>query len=75
MHGVRPLFHYSEGGANNNPRAHTDFPISTPAEYMRKHVIGIDKYHVDWDIELKQKDYAINHLYDLDEKFARRQSE
>ena len=71
-HGVRPLFHYSEGGANNNPRAHTDFPTSCPDEYMYKHVIYYNKYGVDWDVELKQKDYAINHLQELETKFDRR---
>ena len=71
-HGVRPLFHYSEGGANNNPRAHIDFPTSCPEEYMHKHVINYQKYGVDWDVELKQKDYAIAHLEELETKHDRR---
>ena len=74
-HDVRPLFHYSEGGANNNPRAHTDYPVSCPEEYMHKYVINYQKYGVDWDVELKQKDYAITHLEELEVKFDKRQEE
>lgn len=67
-----PLFHYSEGGANNNPRAHIDYPTSCPDEYMHKYVINHGSYNVDWDIELKQKDYAITHLEELEVKFDKR---
>ena len=70
-HGVRPLFHYSEGGVNNNPRAHTDFATMSPEEWMHTHVINYQKYGVDWDIELKQKDFAINNIHDLEVKFDR----
>lgn len=69
LHDTTPLFHYSEGGANNNPRAHTDFSVSTPAQWRDKHehehTRGVD---IDWDIELKQKDYAINHIEEMDQK-------
>jgi UV DNA damage endonuclease len=68
-HGVNPLFHYSEGGANNNPRAHTDFATSSPvlwrSEYDSSYTRDI---HVDWDIEIKQKDYAIDHMVQIEEK-------
>lgn len=70
---VTPLFHYSEGGANNNPRAHTDFATMSPIEWMSKYVIYPETYNVDWDIELKQKDFAINHIHDLEIKFDRAQ--
>ena len=47
---TRPLFHYSESREGNNPRAHADF-----SENM------FDFYNLkfDYDMELKQKDYAI----------------
>jgi UV DNA damage repair endonuclease len=68
-HGVNPLFHYSEGGARDNPRAHTDFSLSTPAIWRQDHdSFYTDGMHIDWDIELKQKDYALHHLFDLEEK-------
>lgn len=70
-HDVNPLFHYSEGGANNNPRAHTDFATSTPARWREQHdgeyTCGCE---IDWDIELKQKDYAIQHIDEIDSKRA-----
>lgn len=68
-HDVNPLFHYSEGGARDNPRAHTDFSLSTPAIWRQKHdSFYTEGMHIDWDIELKQKDYALHHLFDLEEK-------
>ena len=68
-HGCCPLFHYSEGGANNNPRAHTDFSISSPKEFRKLHDTSVTHGQcIDWDIELKQKDYAINHLIDSENK-------
>ena len=66
-HDVNPLFHYSEGGANDNPRAHTDFAISNPATFRQQHdSFYTEKLHIDWDIELKQKDYAIQHLQETE---------
>jgi UV DNA damage endonuclease len=49
---TRPLFHYSESRIGNNPRAHADY-----AE------MPIDDYGLDFDLdmELKAKDYAIEH--------------
>ena len=68
-HDVNPLFHYSEGGANNNPRAHTDFATSSPALFRSQHDSDYTKnMHIDWDIELKQKDYAIQHVEEIDSK-------
>lgn len=68
-HDVNPLFHYSEGGANNNPRAHTDFATSSPALFRTQHDSDYTKNMcIDWDIELKQKDYAINHIEEMDQK-------
>lgn len=68
-HGVNPLFHYSEGGANDNPRAHTDFAISNPVTFRQQHdSFYTEKLHIDWDIELKQKDYAIQHLQETESK-------
>lgn len=68
-HGCTPLFHYSEGGANDNPRAHTDFATSSPAlwrsEHDRTHTRDL---HVDWDIEIKQKDYAMQLLQEVEGK-------
>lgn len=71
-HGCCPLFHYSEGGANNNPRAHTDFSISAPEEFRETHDTDVTRnMPIDWDIELKQKDYAIQHLQDIEDKLKR----
>lgn len=68
-HGCTPLFHYSEGGANNNPRAHTDFSISTPMHFQEEHDTDVTRgMPIDWDIELKQKDYAIQHLQEMENK-------
>ena len=68
-HDVNPLFHYSEGGANNNPRAHTDFATSSPALFRTQHDSDYTKNMcIDWDIELKQKDYAIQHVEEIDSK-------
>ena len=61
----RPLFHYSEGGANGNPRAHTDFATGTPAQFRQQHDSNVTlNKPIDWDIELKQKDYAITLMQD-----------
>lgn len=60
-HDVNPLFHYSEGGANNNPRAHTDFATTDPSVWREQHGGSWDRnLQIDWDIELKQKDHAMN---------------
>ena len=68
-HGCCPLFHYSEGGANNNPRAHTDFSISTPKHFRAEHDTDVTRgMPIDWDVELKQKDYAIQHLQEMENK-------
>lgn len=68
-HDVNPLFHYSEGGVNNNPRAHTDFATSSPALFRKTFdSCYTEKMHIDWDIEIKQKDYAIDHMQELEEK-------
>lgn len=68
-HDVNPLFHYSEGGANDNPRAHTDFATSSPALFRSQHDSDYtENMHIDWDIELKQKDYAIQHVEEIDSK-------
>ena len=70
-HGVNPLFHYSEGGANNNPRAHTDFAVSSPMDFRSKHDSDYTRLlHIDWDIELKQKDYAIHNIQEREAKIA-----
>lgn len=66
-HKTTPLFHYSEGGANNNPRAHLDFATSTPNEFIRQHNIR-NSIPVDWDIEIKQKDYAIDRIQEMEQK-------
>jgi UV DNA damage endonuclease len=50
--GYRPLFHYSESRPGNNPRAHADY-----AENMFNNY-GLE---FDVDMELKMKDYAIEH--------------
>lgn len=49
-HGYKPLFHYSESKAGNNPRAHSDYAENPFCSY------GLD---FDLDMELKAKDYAI----------------
>ena len=68
-HKVTPLFHYSEGGANDNPRAHTDFAISSPGQFRASHDTSVTRdMPVDWDVELKQKDYAIDHLQEQEHK-------
>lgn len=68
-HGCCPLFHYSEGGANNNPRAHTDFSISTPKHFRDQYDTDVTRgMPIDWDVELKQKDYAIQHLQEMENK-------
>lgn len=52
-HEIKPLFHYSESDPENkNKRAHADLPTDTPTT---------NQY--DWEIELKEKDTAIRHLY------------
>lgn len=52
-HGVKPLFHYSESHPDKtNPRSHADIPTDCPPDF-----------DADWDIELKEKDLAIRHLY------------
>lgn len=51
-HGHKPLFHYSESKPGNNPRAHADYADSPFNDY------GLD---FDIDMELKMKDYAIEH--------------
>jgi hypothetical protein len=45
---VQPIFHYSEG--KNNTRAHSDMALSLPVNYNKD---------VMFDVELKNKDYAI----------------
>ena len=67
---MNPLFHYSEGGANGNPRAHTDFATSAPGEFRHKYdTYYTSNMHIDWDVELKQKDYAITHMQEYEDKF------
>jgi len=46
-----PIFHYSEG--KNNTRAHADMPIESPVSFNE---------NIYWDVELKNKDYAILHI-------------
>ena len=46
-----PIFHYSEG--KNNTRAHADMPIESPISFNE---------NIYWDVELKNKDYAILHI-------------
>lgn len=48
----RPLFHYSESREGNNPRAHADYAENPFNTY------GLE---FDVDMELKMKDYAIEH--------------
>jgi UV DNA damage endonuclease len=51
-HGYKPLFHYSESKPGNNPRAHADYAENQFNTY------GLE---FDVDMELKMKDYAIEH--------------
>jgi UV DNA damage endonuclease len=51
-HGYKPLFHYSESKPGNNPRAHADYAENPFSTY------GLE---FDVDMELKMKDYAIEH--------------
>ena len=68
-HDVNPLFHFSEGGANNNPRAHVEFATSTPKHFRFEHDSAYTKgIKIDWDIEIKQKDYAIQHIEEMETK-------
>lgn len=71
-HDVNPLFHYSEGGANNNIRAHTDYAEHGPRIWRDMHESSytIDQ-HIDWDIEIKQKDIAITLLEETEHKYLR----
>jgi len=48
---VEPVFHYSEG--INGTRKHADYATKLPNSY--KPVV--------WEVELKQKDYALNKMY------------
>jgi len=48
----KPLFHYSESREGNNPRAHADYAENPFDNY------GLE---FDVDMELKMKDYAIEH--------------
>lgn len=48
----KPLFHYSESKPGNNPRAHADYADKSFNNY------GLE---FDVDMELKMKDYAIEH--------------
>ncbi len=48
----KPLFHYSESKVGNNPRAHADYAKNPFDNY------GLE---FDVDMELKMKDYAIEH--------------
>lgn len=56
---VEPIFHYSEGV--NGTRKHADMPVSFPKDYGRE---------VLWDVEIKQKDLAINEIRRLKELVA-----
>ena len=51
-HGYKPLFHYSESAPGNNPRKHADYAEQPFDNY------GLE---FDVDMELKMKDYAIEH--------------
>lgn len=51
-HGHKPLFHYSESKPGNNPRAHADYADNPFETYGLR---------FDVDMELKMKDYAIEH--------------
>lgn len=75
VHNVNPLFHYSEGGANGNPRAHLDFAMSNPMTFRNQ----FDSYYtkninIDWDIEIKQKDYAIDNIQETEKKILKRKA-
>ena len=51
---VKPLFHYSESSPQGtNKRAHASSPTGKPLSY---------NMNVDWEIELKDKDYAVRKL-------------
>ena len=53
----KPLFHYSESCQNNtNKRAHAEMPSALPIDY---------NCNVDWEIELKGKDYAIQEFKNI----------
>lgn len=53
---TKPLFHYSESRQGNNPRAHADYAES-----------AFDNYGLEFDVdmELKMKDYAIEHHFNI----------
>jgi len=51
---VTPIFHYSEGV--DGTRKHADMPVSFPKDYGRE---------VFWEIELKQKNLAIDKIREL----------
>jgi len=74
LHEVNPLFHYSEGvpGAKN-PRAHAGFGTCTPKLWMNRHGLTndcVDPYSIDFDIELKEKDFAIIRMKEAEEQLA-----
>lgn len=52
---TRPLFHYSEGV--DGTRKHADMPTSTPKSFNK---------HIDFDVELKSKDYAIFKIKEME---------
>ena len=53
---TKPLFHYSESHPDKtNPRSHADMPTDVPDDS--------DLY--DWDIELKNKCYAIRRCEEI----------
>jgi UV DNA damage endonuclease len=51
---IKPIFHFSESTEGNNK--HAEYPTSLPMDY------GMS---VDWDVELKAKDLAIQHFKKL----------
>ena len=54
----RPLFHFSDSDPDKtNPREHRDYPVGIPVDYFR-----LDD--VDFDMEFKMKDRAIQRLVD-----------
>ena len=69
-HDVKPLFHFSAAtpGAKN-PRAHAEFHDVSPDMWLSEYIS--QPADVDWDIELKQKDYAIQRLVEMDQKNSR----
>lgn len=68
-HKVNPLFHFSEGGANGNPRAHLDYATGSPAQWREQHESSYtEDVDIDWDIEIKQKDYAIQDIQEREQK-------